>query len=402
MKKLFFFFCSILMITGCMEQNKNRIESKLKELEALESDSRTILAKLQEKDGEEYISLHNQYYALQKKRLESARRFAGDSAIGNLEEHELQSLSEIATIGHDEERTAEIIASLFDRFPETKNDMPLIQSFFSSDYLLNPKETEGLVNFSLFSTADQLYCLYMLALGFAESGETPKAAEYIRRAEELQKTIEGDPAQKNSIPELYIAGLDSFINALIGENKKAIEIVENAKEALKDESSLNEFNAYQNRLAILNKKALPFEYQYWINTNEAIDIAALKGSVLLLAFFTSDCEECVTSIPILAEIRSRFQGEKFMMIGITRFFGTYESMRDISEKQEYELIRDRFCKERKISWPICMTRQGVSELGITSVPTYLLVDKYGIIRDGYYISNYSYLKKKIRSLLDER
>ena len=86
---------------------------------------------------------------------------------------------------------------------------------------------------------------------------------------------------------------------------------------------------------------------------------------------------------------------------MTQYTGSYESYQNISELREYEYIRDHYYKKRKLTWPVSITRSdAMDDYGISTYPVYILIDKQGIIRDGYYIPNFSYLKKEIELLLE--
>jgi len=92
--------------------------------------------------------------------------------------------------------------------------------------------------------------------------------------------------------------------------------------------------------------------------------------------------------------------KNFKIVGVTQYTGSYEYEKNISELKEYQYLRDHYYIKRKLKWPVSITRNdSMDDYGISSFPVYILIDKEGIVRDGYYISNFSYLKKKIEMLL---
>jgi len=100
-------------------------------------------------------------------------------------------------------------------------------------------------------------------------------------------------------------------------------------------------------------------------------------------------------------LQEQINDSDFLIIGATNYAGSYEYEKEITEEKEYEMMRDHYYKMRKINWPISMSKTSFENYGINATTTYILIDKHGIVRDGYSISNFSYLEKKIKSLLKE-
>jgi thiol-disulfide isomerase/thioredoxin len=385
---------------SCIEKKSSVFETRLKELDKLKTEATKIHDTLQHITGSDYLAGHDKYYELTKKRTLAAMSYLDTSSFDDLSMQDLKNIANIAVYAQDEQKIVDVLKVLFTRFPESKNDKALIQSYFTSAYLLEPGQIDKYVDFTIFPPSEQLYCYYMLALGFSENGNTEQAKTLNDRAKNLHKTILSDSTQKSALPEAYIVGLRSFIEYRLGNTKEAYNVIEEAKKTFTDTPTLNQLDAYTKRLNIMEGKIAPIEYQNWIGTNQPIDLVALKGKVILLDFFAWDCETCTNSLPNLNRLKEQVNNENFVIIGITKYLGGYENELNISEEREYELMRNHFYTTRKIGWPVCISRTAMVDYGITAIPTLVVIDKSGKLKDGYFASNYAYLIKKINALLE--
>ncbi|MBN2536435.1 MAG: TlpA family protein disulfide reductase [Spirochaetales bacterium] len=319
----------------------------------------------------------------------------------NLTMDDLKNLAQIAEIAQDEQKIVDILKMLFNRFPETKNDRQLLQLYFPNAYLLEPMEIEKYVNIAVFSPGEQLFCYYALALGCSELGNIGQAEKYKEKANDLFKDIISNIRLKNPKSVIQIVGLKSFIEYKLGHTSEAYKIIDDMKKEFTDDYSRKQFELYENRLKILGEKARSIEYQFWVGTEYPVDFSTLKGNVILLVFFTWNCEVCTIKLPSLFALKEHIDNNNFMIVGVTQYTGSYEYDTNISELREYKYIKDHYYNKRKLTWPVGITRNDwMDDYGISSFPAYILIDKDGIIRDGYFISNFSYLKKKIELLLE--
>ncbi|MBN1697385.1 MAG: redoxin domain-containing protein [Spirochaetales bacterium] len=314
--------------------------------------------------------------------------------------NDLKNLVQIAEIAQDERKIIDILKIIFNRYPDTKIDKRLLKLYFPNAYLLEPGEIEKYVDITIFLPHEQLECYYAIALGFAETGNMGQAEKYNEKANNLLNQLLSERIQRNTIPVIRIVGLRSYIENKLGHTSEAFNIINDAKNEFSDEYSIKQLELFENRLKILGEKAKSIEYQFWVGTEQPVDLSALKGNVILLDFFTWNCTACNTYLPSLFALKEQFKNDNFRIVGVTQYTGSYEYERDISELREYEYIRDHYYRKRKLKWPVSITRDDFMDVyGISSYPVYILIDTEGIVRDGYFISNYAYLKKKIESLL---
>ena len=394
-KKISFLLLLLLIIVSCSQNKYTLLEKQLGELDKMETQASKIKNSLKNKKGKEYLSEHDRYYDIMLKRANKAIKYLNKADPVNLSMDGLKNLAQIAKIAQDEQKTIDILKMLFNRFPESKKDKQLLQLYFPNAYLLEPNEIEKYVDITIFSPSEQLFCYYALALGFSELENIEQAEKYNKKANDLFKKIISDITQKNTKSVLQIIALRSYIEYKLGHTSEAYKIINDIKKELTDDYSKKQLELYENRLKILGKEVQSIEYQFWVGTDHPIDLSTLKGNVILLDFFTWNCKACTIGLPSLFALKEQIKNN-FMIVGVTQYTGN----QSFSEIREYKYIKDHYYNKRKLKWPVSITRNdNMDDYGISSFPTYILIDKEGIVRDGYFISNYSYLKKKIELLL---
>ncbi|MBN2441213.1 MAG: TlpA family protein disulfide reductase [Spirochaetales bacterium] len=400
-KRISFLFLLLSAVLACSPDKYTSLEDQLKELETMKIQASEIKASLKDKKGKEFLKEHDRYYDILLKRTKKAIHYLNKADAQSLTSiNDLRTLVKIAEITHNEQKIVDILKIIFNRFPETKMDKRLLKVYFPNAYLLEPEEIEKYVDLSIFSYNEQLECYYALALGFSELENPEKAEEYNKKGNDLLQQLISEGIQRNTIPVLRLAGLRSFIEYKLGNTSEGYKIINDAKKELTDDYSGKQLELLENRLKILGQQAKSIEYQFYIGTKQPVDLSALQGNVILLNFFTWNCEPCNLYLPFLFALEEQINSSNFKIVGVTQYTGSYESYQNISELQEYKYLKDHYYKKRKLTWPVNITRsEWMDDYGISTFPIYILIDKDGIVRDGYFISNYSYLKKKIELLL---
>ncbi|MBN2532311.1 MAG: TlpA family protein disulfide reductase [Spirochaetales bacterium] len=393
--------CLLCIIVSCNPGEQGLPGIQLQKLNKMNTEAQKIKDGLKDKSGKEYLAEHDKYYALMMKRAEDALQYLHHDNPAEQTREDLQNTLDIAKIAQDGEKIIQLIKILFSRFPDTRNEKELIQTYFIYAYLLEPGEIEQYVDITIFPPEEQLYCYYMLALGFFESDDIQNAGSYFKQAENLLKEIISDKTKEHTLPLLYIVGLRSFIAFKLGDKQESFRILRDAEMEFIKEFERTTLRLYENRLNLLGRNAPDLESKKLIGGKETLNFSSLKGKVILLDFFSWDCETCNTTIPMLSNLQKEINDDDFMIIGTTRYTGSYEHDTNISEESEYEYMKNHYYKKRKVNWPVSISTTSMYNYGINATPLYILIDKRGIVRDGYFISNFLYLKKKIRLLLEE-
>lgn len=103
--------------------------------------------------------------------------------------------------------------------------------------------------------------------------------------------------------------------------------------------------------------------------NEEIRLSDFKGHVVLLDFWATWCAPCRESIPHLVALHKNYQPKGLQVIGLS------------VDKGDSGVVR-KFVQSMDIPYPVALAPDEiVRKYGVSSLPTTILIDKKGIIRD---------------------
>ena len=110
----------------------------------------------------------------------------------------------------------------------------------------------------------------------------------------------------------------------------------------------------------------PLEVGGWLNTEGPLTADDLRGKVVLVNFWATDCPGCVLQLPTLVSFAERFAEEDVVVLGLT------------PEKNTFGEVRRFIEREPGVTWPNGYGAGFVFELmGIGITPTYILYDRSG-------------------------
>jgi len=124
-----------------------------------------------------------------------------------------------------------------------------------------------------------------------------------------------------------------------------------------------------------------------------IDLASLRGKVVLLDFWATWCMPCVEALPKMKALYAKYHGKGLEIIGV--------SLDDSKDK----LVE--FVKARKVAWPQCFDGKGgasplAAKFEVSVVPTLILLDRTGRIAhrvEGLSDKEFQVLEQHVRTLL---
>lgn len=186
-------------------------------------------------------------------------------------------------------------------------------------------------------------------------------------------------------PEIYSALLEVAQNSGFEKKKSLFKEILAAKDC---PAELKEaVQAMQDQLDRVGK---PFALAFTANDGSKVDIASLKGKVVLVDFWATWCGPCVREMPNVVAAYERLHPKGLEILGINL--------------DEDEAEMKQFVKKYKMPWPQYFDGEGwankiAKPLGVNAIPAMWLVDKKGVLRD---LEAADGLEKKISDLLAEK
>ncbi|HLP85800.1 MAG TPA: TlpA disulfide reductase family protein, partial [Phycisphaerales bacterium] len=106
----------------------------------------------------------------------------------------------------------------------------------------------------------------------------------------------------------------------------------------------------------------------WIGS--AVDVKDAKGKVVVIDFWATWCGPCMKSIPKNVELVDEFKDKGLVFVGVHDFNDGWDKAAAV-------------VKSNKINYPVGRDATGGASqkrFGVISWPTYIVVDKFGIVR----------------------
>jgi thiol-disulfide isomerase/thioredoxin len=121
-------------------------------------------------------------------------------------------------------------------------------------------------------------------------------------------------------------------------------------------------------------------------------ISTLRGHVVLLDFWATWCAPCRVVVPKLGALQARYGAQGLNVLGVST-----EDAQDVA----------LFAQRMDVRYAVAVDKhaQTTRSYGVVSLPTLVVIDKRGIVRDvavGYDSSEDARLESSVRSLLAER
>lgn len=208
-------------------------------------------------------------------------------------------------------------------------------------------------------------------------GMTAMTEEFEKGARSLQKEF---PDRKEVFEMLYAVAMrsDAPKAAALAKEIAASGAATEVKEAA----------------AVLLKKSerigKPLDIKFTALDGRKVDLAKLKGKVVLIDFWATWCGPCVAEIPHIKATFTKLNPKGFEVIGISL--------------DDDKAALSKMVREKQMPWPQHFESEKdesryAKEYGISSIPTMWLVDKKGILVE---MNAREDLEKKVEKLLAEK
>ena len=129
------------------------------------------------------------------------------------------------------------------------------------------------------------------------------------------------------------------------------------------------------------KMAPDWQVSQWFNAPQALDLAALRGQVVVLHAFQMLCPGCVShGVPQAERIHRLFADDGVAVVGLHSVFEHHEAMRPVSLSaflHEYRVTHPVAVDQHQGDDPIPLTMRAY---GLQGTPSLVLIDRQGRLR----------------------
>lgn len=210
----------------------------------------------------------------------------------------------------------------------------------------------------------------LLVEAYGKAGEVDKASAI------FQKRYDAQPKGAQANLQALIGGvIHPQFELLVGAGKKdaARALLEKAQADLAAHPQASQIQQFFDGLAgELSKPAVgdSMEIAFTATDGSAVDLAKMKGKVVLVDFWATWCGPCVAEMPNVIAAYSKFKDKGFEVVGI-------------SLDQDRAAL-DGFTKQNGMTWPQHFDGMGwqselVKKFGIRGIPATFLIGKDGKI-----------------------
>lgn len=187
---------------------------------------------------------------------------------------------------------------------------------------------------------------------------------------------------------------------------KAMALLEKALQQPLNRVAERTIKCYLEPLKRINSPIPDMDITTWLNS-EPIEISNLQGKIILIYFWSPGCHSCRQLFPRLQQLSLQYQGQDFLLLGITRLTGHYSDDRyhkkSVSRPEEIHLIKNLLTRHRA-TFPIALVEQAeiLRDFGVLGFPTLFLIDRTGHVTDFFLgTDEFDALAGRIHGLISE-
>jgi len=223
---------------------------------------------------------------------------------------------------------------------------------------------------------------YLDALGWLARGaemlkQPDAAAEFVA---ELRREI------REEKPDLLLAlgsaiEVEGRLRTAREGRESAVKFLEQEFARAKDVSLRSRIQKNINQLTLQGRAAPEIKMENSAGA-AASSLAALKGKPVLLFLWAHWCGDCRAQADVLARINKKYKSQGLVVIAPTRFYGTAAQNKAATPEEEklhmQKVWAESYSGLEDVAIPI--DTETMVRYGVSATPTFVLIDKKGIVR----------------------
>ena len=253
-----------------------------------------------------------------------------------------------------------------------------MKDFATAERIVNAAQAQGV-------TSTSALALSWMARGALAYHEYDRAEKYAADARNeavtllKHRTLDAEPDLPTALGASIEVVAQSY--AARGRRSEAVAYLQQEIKAWSKTSIVLRLQKNLNLLTLEGKPAPALDMTHYVGP-APVSLASLHGHAVLLFFWAHWCGDCKVQVSMLQQINSTYGPKGLVLIGPTQHYGYAAGGQEVPREVETKWIEENRQKYYGRVGPMMVpvSEQNFLTYGASSMPTFVLIDKAGIVR----------------------